>query len=150
MFRGSFDRFGVNVTSHLLRELFLTKFQRKQKHTHNQKTTTMTTFMPTTTNSTIFKRHETRHLHQPQPVVMRTMKIESVDNTFGETLRKMKTRSTIYQMHQQRHATIPAASKRQQDTTQSSSNGGHSFLEWMSQSTIYRRHAKRAASQTQC
>ena len=114
----------------------------------NQPYTMMMTMIPT--ESTIFKRHETRHLRQSQESTSHpsppAMKIDSVDDTFGETLRKMKTRSTIYHMHQQRHATIPVSTRHQQQQQEQTNHKSHSFLDWTSKSTIYQRHAKRASA----
>ena len=94
-------------------------------------------------NSTIFKRHESRHSQSSQ---LASISISiNTDTSFGETLANMTSRSSIYRMHEQRQKAIVPEVARSPMTASSSYTNGLSFTGMANKSTIFQRNARRAS-----
>eukprot|EP00541_Cyclophora_tenuis_P002668 CAMPEP_0116572386 /NCGR_PEP_ID=MMETSP0397-20121206/18136_1 /TAXON_ID=216820 /ORGANISM="Cyclophora tenuis, Strain ECT3854" /LENGTH=107 /DNA_ID=CAMNT_0004100687 /DNA_START=13 /DNA_END=333 /DNA_ORIENTATION=+ len=104
--------------------------------------------MMSMSNSTIFKRHVSRNqrlTHQFLPRVSLSIRTQ-IDNSVGETLAKMTSRSSIYRMHQERHATVNARVASTPMEAESTYSSGVSVQSMTTKSTIFQRNARRAAS----
>eukprot|EP00540_Astrosyne_radiata_P022422 CAMPEP_0116848790 /NCGR_PEP_ID=MMETSP0418-20121206/15206_1 /TAXON_ID=1158023 /ORGANISM="Astrosyne radiata, Strain 13vi08-1A" /LENGTH=123 /DNA_ID=CAMNT_0004480427 /DNA_START=11 /DNA_END=382 /DNA_ORIENTATION=- len=102
-------------------------------------------FLTSFAESTIFKRHETRNNRHPsQRARTASMTINAIDGTIGQTLARMNTRSTIFQLHSKRHEVLSQGRRVLPKMAPGDQYRSFSLADMTKTSSIYQRHARRA------
>ena len=133
-------------TKHKSQNAITERKQHQQTTNQPNKQTRMTMFQ-----STIYQRHEARAEKHASKSNISFLAAHPVDSSLTETVSQLNRRSTIFQRHQHRQEAHMLASspsgfhgeRAQQQGSQAPV--GFSLMNLGSQSTIYRRHARRNA-----